>query len=101
MEPTNPQRRTAGQFKPGPDQRRHRFTREECQAGFWAAVTSIVLRYPDAIDSSGRQPEARARLETALREEIERLVEEYKNRIEVVFAATWRMLKATETFIRF
>jgi hypothetical protein len=54
MEPTNPRRRNAGQFKPGPDQRRHRFTREECQAGFWAAVTSIVLRYPDAIDSSGR-----------------------------------------------
>jgi hypothetical protein len=43
-----------GQFRPGPDPRRHRFTRDECVGGFWAAITSIVNRYPDAIDSSGR-----------------------------------------------
>jgi hypothetical protein len=54
MEPTNPQLPNAGQFKPGPDQRRHRFTRDECVAGFWAALTSIITRYPDAIDSRGR-----------------------------------------------
>ncbi len=43
-----------GQFRPGPDPRRHRFTRAECQAGFWAAIYSIVQRYPDALDSAGR-----------------------------------------------
>ena len=43
-----------GRFKPGPDPRRHRFTREECQAGFWAAITSIVIRHPDAIDGAHR-----------------------------------------------
>jgi hypothetical protein len=46
--------RNRGQFRPGPDPRRHRFTRDECVAGFWAALTSISVRYPDAIDSSGR-----------------------------------------------
>ena len=51
---TAKRRTNRGQFRRGPDPRRHRFTREECQVGFWAAVTSIVLRYPDAIDSSGR-----------------------------------------------
>jgi len=43
-----------GRFKPGPDPRRHRFTREECQAGFWRAIESIVARFPDAVDSSHR-----------------------------------------------
>jgi len=43
-----------GQFKRGPDPRRHKFTRDECVAGFWAAITSIVIRHPDAVDSSGR-----------------------------------------------
>ncbi len=47
-------RKNRGQFRPGPDPRRHKFTQAECQAGFWAAIYSIVLRYPDAIDSSGR-----------------------------------------------
>ena len=42
-----------GRFKPGPDPRRHVFTKEECSDGFWAAVTSIADRYPDAVDASG------------------------------------------------
>jgi len=37
-----------GRFKKGPDPRRHKFTREECQAGFWRALESIITRYPDA-----------------------------------------------------
>ncbi len=43
-----------GQFRRGFDPRRYRFTRAECQAGFWAAINSIIIRYPDATDSSGR-----------------------------------------------
>jgi hypothetical protein len=33
---------------------RHVFTKEECSRGFWAAVESIITRYPDAIMSDGR-----------------------------------------------
>jgi len=44
----------SGQFRKGHDPRRHRFTREECQAGFWRALESIAIRYPDAVDSAGR-----------------------------------------------
>jgi len=43
-----------GQFKAGPDPRRHKFTQEECSEGFWAAIESIAIRYPNAVDSSGR-----------------------------------------------
>jgi hypothetical protein len=43
-----------GRFKKGFDPRRHRFTRAECSKGFWAAVESIVSRYPDAIMPDGR-----------------------------------------------
>jgi hypothetical protein len=43
-----------GQFRKGHDPRRHKFTLEECSRGFWNAITSIITRYPDAIDSSGR-----------------------------------------------
>ncbi|HET9532312.1 MAG TPA: hypothetical protein VFQ92_18280 [Blastocatellia bacterium] len=42
-----------GRFRPGPDPRRHRFTRDEC-IGFWAAIESIASRYPDAVMSDGR-----------------------------------------------
>lgn len=38
-------------FKP---KGRHKFTREECQRGFWAAIESIVTRYPDAVMPDGR-----------------------------------------------
>jgi len=40
-----------GHFRKGYDARRHTFTREECQAGFWAAIESIMARYPAAITS--------------------------------------------------
>jgi hypothetical protein len=43
-----------GRFKPGFDPRRHKFSKEECSDGFWAAITSIVTRYPDAIMPDGR-----------------------------------------------
>lgn len=52
--PTRTRRENRGRFKPGPDPRRHRFTTEERQRGFWNAITSIITRYPDAIDSAGR-----------------------------------------------
>jgi hypothetical protein len=32
---------------------RHVFTREESQAGFWAAIESIVIRHPDAVNGDG------------------------------------------------
>lgn len=51
---TAKRRPNRGQFRPGPDPRRHRFTRAECQAGFWAALDSIITRYPAAVDSNGR-----------------------------------------------
>jgi hypothetical protein len=41
-------------FQKGYDARRHKFTKEECSDGFWAAVESIVTRYPDAVMSDGR-----------------------------------------------
>jgi hypothetical protein len=43
-----------GAFRKGADPRRHKFTRDECSKGFWAAVESIVCRYPDAIGADGR-----------------------------------------------
>lgn len=51
---TRPARRNAGQFRTGHDPRRHKFTREECQRGFWAAIDSIIARYPDAVTTLGR-----------------------------------------------
>jgi hypothetical protein len=35
-----------GKFKPGPDPRRHVFTREECMRGYHAAIASLERRYP-------------------------------------------------------
>ncbi len=44
-------RANAGSFKPGPDVRRHKFSREECveggRRGFWAALESLTVRYDD------------------------------------------------------
>lgn len=37
----------AGQFRKGDDPRRHKFTRDECVAGFWAALESLTVRYDD------------------------------------------------------
>lgn len=52
--PTEIRAKNRGHFRKGHDPRRHRFTRAECQAGFWAALNSIITRYPTAIDSAGR-----------------------------------------------
>jgi len=43
-----------GQFKRGPDPRRHKFTLAECQAGFQAALVSIIRRHSEAIGEDGR-----------------------------------------------
>lgn len=48
--PKSEWRRCHPHCKPG----RHVFTRDECQDGFWAAIDSIVERYPDALDSAGQ-----------------------------------------------
>lgn len=47
-------RNSKGQWMAGPDPTRHPFTKAECQEGFWAAIESIIARYPDAVDGSGR-----------------------------------------------
>ncbi|HLV78722.1 MAG TPA: hypothetical protein VKT32_00530 [Chthonomonadaceae bacterium] len=49
-----PAKNNPGWFAPGPDPRRRQFSREECQAGFWAAIDSIAERYPDAYDGASR-----------------------------------------------
>ena len=43
----------SGRFKKGPDARRHTFTTEECQRGFWSAIDSVVARYPKAVNARG------------------------------------------------
>jgi hypothetical protein len=43
-----------GRFKKGHDPRRHKFTSEECSRGFWAAIESIIARYPNAVMRDGR-----------------------------------------------
>jgi len=43
-----------GRFQKGADPRRHKFSTEECQAGFQAALVSIITRYPNAIGADGR-----------------------------------------------
>ena len=52
--PQQEPRENRGRFKAGFDSRCHVFTKEECSDGFWAAITSIVTRYPDAIMPDGR-----------------------------------------------
>jgi hypothetical protein len=42
-----------GRFQKGYDARRHKFTKEECSDGFWAAIESIAIRYPDAVINDG------------------------------------------------
>ena len=47
-------RANPGHFRRGHDPRRHLFTQDECQRGFWAAISSIITRYPDAVGADGR-----------------------------------------------
>jgi hypothetical protein len=42
-----------GRFQKGYDPRRHIFTKEGCSDGFWAAIESIAIRYPDAVINDG------------------------------------------------
>jgi hypothetical protein len=53
-QPAPPPVEYRGRFKKGYAPRRHKLTREECSNGFWAAVESIIARYPDAIMPDGR-----------------------------------------------
>lgn len=46
----------AGSFKPGPDPRRHKFTREECSAGFWTAISVHGVSIGKRLHASGRWP---------------------------------------------
>lgn len=41
-------------FSKGADPRRHTFTREECQTGFWRALEAVQDRHPFARDAAGR-----------------------------------------------
>ena len=38
-----------GRFKKGFDPRRHKFTQEECERGFWNALYAVAERNPDAV----------------------------------------------------
>ena len=43
--PSDPDfKQSGGRFVKGHDPRRHKFTREECSAGFWAGLASYVER---------------------------------------------------------
>ncbi len=44
---TKTRRPIAGQLRKGDDRRRLQFTRDECIAGFWAALESLAVRYND------------------------------------------------------
>jgi hypothetical protein len=48
-----------GHFRKGYDPRRHALTPADRVKGFWNAIYSIVERYPDAVDSSGRHMSCR------------------------------------------
>ena len=50
----SPKHPNRGRFRRGHDPRRHKFTRDECVAGFWKAIESIVARHPNCIDAYGR-----------------------------------------------
>jgi hypothetical protein len=45
-----------GQFKPGPDPRRHKFTREECARGFWEAIAIWGVGMGEKLHAAGRWP---------------------------------------------
>ena len=51
---SDPLPRNRGHFKRGHNPRRHQFTSDECSRGFWAAIDSIITRYPNAIMADGR-----------------------------------------------
>jgi hypothetical protein len=55
----------------------------------------------DALLDLTEQSEAKAELEAVLRGEIERLIEKYKNKINVVLDDTWKVLEAARGFIKY
>ena len=62
--PAAKKRANRGQFKPGPDPRRHKFTREECSAGFWTAIAVLGVSIGEKLHASGRWPNYRGRRAT-------------------------------------
>lgn len=46
----------AGSFRPGPDPRRHKFTRGECSAGFWTAIATWGVSMGEKLHDAGRWP---------------------------------------------
>jgi len=57
---TKPARKAnRGSFKPGPDPRRHKFTREECSAGFWSALAAWGVSMGAKLHAAGRWPSYR------------------------------------------
>ena len=49
-------RANRGSFRKGPDSRRHKFTPEECSAGFWTAISVLGLSIGKKLHASGRWP---------------------------------------------
>jgi len=52
-------RANRGRFRKGHDPRRHKFTREECSAGFWAGIASYVEKGGEARNFLRRKMTAR------------------------------------------
>jgi hypothetical protein len=52
-----PRRRAnAGNFRKGPDPRRHRFTKEECSRGFWTAIAVWGVSMGAKLHAAGKWP---------------------------------------------
>lgn len=45
-----------GSFRKGPDPRRHKFTPEECSAGFWTAIAVLGVSIGTKLHRAGRWP---------------------------------------------
>jgi len=54
--PGRPRRPNAGQFKPGFDSRRHKFTPAECSQDFWTAIAVMGLSIGKKLHAAGRWP---------------------------------------------
>ena len=49
-------RANKGSFRPGPDNRRHKFTPAECSQGFWTAIAVMGLSIGKKLHAAGRWP---------------------------------------------
>ena len=54
--PSQARRPNAGQFRPGPDPRRHTFTKDECSRGFWTAISVWGVSMGEKLHAAGRWP---------------------------------------------